>query len=97
MPSSPVSGAQLGGIARLKGANFYPSTVYDNEDSLGDPLGGWEGDRLGPEASGALNLSTAQKPLAFRSPDNYGIGKNTIGTWQGFDTPWHQRFTSDSG
>jgi hypothetical protein len=95
MPNGPgvVSGAQMAGAAaaRLKGLNLYPSLVSDNENVLGDPFGGWDKGET-PEAHSAQNLSTAQKPMAFRSPDSAGIGKNTIGTWQGFDTPWHQRY-----
>lgn len=92
MASGVVSGAQMAGAARLRGQNFYPNPVTNDPETLGDPFGGWMGGES-PEAHSATNLSTAQKPLAFRSPDNVGIGKNTIGTWQGFDTPWHQRYT----
>ena len=96
MPSGVVSGAQLGGVANSlnRGLNIYPTGQRDDEQTLGDPLGGWSGEES-IEGLSAGNLSSAQKPLAFRSPDRVGIGKNTIGTWQGFETPWHQRYKSE--
>lgn len=101
MPDGNVSASQMSSLAaaaaaRLRGTNLYPTKVPDNPDTLGDPLGGWDIEKYGssPEAHSELNLSNAQKPFAFRSPDNVGIGKNTIGTWQGMEPSWHQRYKS---
>lgn len=93
---SVVSGSQFRFPGPAQGMNLYPNkTLADDEHTLGEgSMGGW---KFGgsPEPLGAQNLSSAQKPFAWRAPDSAGLGKNTIGTWQGNEGPWHERYRSD--
>lgn len=97
--SGSMSGAQLGALAKSKtssSALYSNPAEQDDEHTLGaGSSGGWKGGES-VDALGGLNLSSAQKPMAFRAPDRAGLGTSTIGTWQRFDIPsWHERYKSD--